>query len=147
MNPLTVRRVAIVSVWIVLGGFALERFLAFLICHQPTSDWTLERVERLIDEEVRVGWTREQGEAWFDRHEIRAFFTGVDGYARRYPDRVRNAADLAGLDEDQLSGMLFGTIPDADIGSCWNSEIKIMLFYDHDGHVTGNHIETFSYEL
>ena len=85
MNARTARRAAIVGAFLVLGGLGLERLLSFLICHQPASGWTLDRVERLIDEELRLGWSREQGEAWFDRHAIRAFFTGVDGYSRRPP--------------------------------------------------------------
>lgn len=137
MSLRMLRWVLLIVVGLVLGGFALNEVVTAVFGDRPASDWTVERLEQLIEAELPLGCTRAEAEAWLDRHDIKAVFTGVDGYSERHSDGVRNPADVAGLSEDRLSGMLYGMIDDAD-GRFFSGNIRFMLFFDHNDRLVGS---------
>src|SRR5262245_55623892 len=85
------------------------------------SRWTVEKVERLIREEVSTGSNREQVEAWFGRHGIRH-------------------KDLGG-------GMMRGEIGPTDPKGRYFERIFIDFYFDEQGREVRHRVESFSYSF
>lgn len=108
--------------------------------------WTVARLEQLIAAEVPAGCDRLQAEAWFDRHGIEhSYFVDTTG------DRSGNSTmpRLAGLRDEDLSGMVRGWIegPEANVGFGSSGRITIYFFFDKKGHCAGHLIDPFVYSL
>ena len=124
-------------------------YLAFL-WYWPSDDAQIGRsvvnLEQLIQAEVPPDCDLKQALAWFDRHGIqREYFADTTG------DRVgrRTMPMIAGLRDEDLSGMARGWIDglDANLGFGRSVRITVYFFFDHQGRRVGHLVHPFVYSL
>jgi len=108
--------------------------------------WTEAQVERLILAEVPTFSGRNYVEDWFDRHGIAHGYTrDTEGGGRGH----QTLRDLAGLDAEDVSGVVFGSVepPYANVDRFFHGRIDIVFFFDKRGRCVGHWVEAFTYEL
>jgi hypothetical protein len=109
--------------------------------------WTKAKLERLIYSEVPPDCTREQAEAWLDSHGIsHTYWAGVDG------DRVGSSTMpmLAGLDEEELGGMVRGDVRTEDaakVDLIFPQRLCVYFFFNKQGRLAGYLVYSFVYSL
>jgi hypothetical protein len=102
----------------------------------------VEKLERLIQEEVPPGCGRATSEMWFDRHAIRYSWI-VDTTGDRYGNRTM--PELVGLRCDDLGGMLRGEIygPEANVDWLYTGRIHVYFFFDKQDRLVGHLVDPF----
>lgn len=120
--------------------------------HEGTGDEAKQRFDDAIRREVPPAATRSQVEAWFDQHGIdHAYFEDVRGDRRGVPGKPGSVsmAEFASLREEDLSGMVRGTIhcPDerARIGD--SGSFSIYFFFDKQQTCVGHLVDWLRYSL
>jgi hypothetical protein len=120
--------------------------LGACIWRESRRGWTVANLERLVQAEVPLGCDRRHAEVWFDKHNIEhSFFADTTG--------DRSGMDtmplLAGMHDDNLSGMVRGWIegPEANVGFGQSGRITVYFFFDMQGRCAGHLVFPFVYSL
>src|SRR4029077_6219922 len=93
------------------------------------GEWTVSKLERLIQSEVPVGCDRHQVEVWFERHHIAHMYL-TDTTADTSSGSTM--PELAGLKSEVLAGMARGIIEGdkAYVHPILNGRISVYFFFD-----------------
>jgi hypothetical protein len=100
--------------------------------------WTVAELERLIQAELPPNCDQASAAAWCDRHGIPHNWladTTVDRKA------LQTLPELVGLKNSDLSGMLRGTLYDANVGWVREGMIRVYFFFDKQGQRVGHLVD------
>lgn len=113
---------------LLLGG------AAWLWCQQ--RGWTVAQLEHLVQEEVPPGSDRATVEACLARHRFRQTYI-IDTSTDRHDDRTMPMR--AGLRDQDLSGMICGSLRSDEVNLGWGKTglINVYFFFDKQGRLAG----------
>ena len=111
-------------------------------CHSRSQqDWTRAKIERLINDELPTGCTRQQAIGWLDRHGLPySVYPATDIGGPRY------WAKDAGINEETVGDVLqCDALPSFDgvMSLVVTHEIELLLFFDKHGKLAGHAIEVY----
>jgi hypothetical protein len=121
--------------WIAGGcGLALLTALLILVFYALFRGWTPGKVERAVNQALPPGSNRESIEGFLDAH----------GWARSYsgPENSFYAREI-GLKEDQVSGVVFGHVPDPNVDPFDRGAITLLFFLDRDGRLIKSYVRVW----
>ena len=127
------------------------------LIYENNRAWTVGKIEHLIRTELRPNCSREDVEAWFEKHGLKHGFSTDPNGAGMMGDKT--PLMLAGLGDKEISGTAFAHIegkvfgeaegnnrPRANVG--WlNGSITIRFFIDKQGRVIGHLVYPYVYSL
>jgi hypothetical protein len=119
--------------------------------YDNNHDWTVAKLQRLIQSEIPPNSDRVQAEMWFERLGIHYFIS--DGSKGGGMVGKKTLIELAGLNADDISGIVIGQLkadrgsPRANLGWGRNGGITIYFFLDRQGRLAGHLVHPFVYSL
>lgn len=111
-------------VWWVSAGCAVAMLI--VVVYASLRGWTPGKVERLVNQQLPTGSNRATIEAFLDAR----------GWPRSYggPENAVYAewAGLNAKDVSRVAGVVFGEVPDPNVGPFDTGSITVLFFLDQD---------------
>ena len=113
------------------------------LLYENNRDWTVSKLQRRINLNLPLGCNRERIEAWLDQ-------MGMDhGYDEAGKGPKGTMAKLAGLKEEDVSGVVFGNLETrrANVGWGRNGAIAVRFYLDRQGGLASYAVYPIVYSL
>src|SRR5262245_38385129 len=127
------------------------------LIYENNRAWTVGKIEHLIRTELRPNCSREDVEAWFEKHGLKHGFSTDPNGAGMMGDKT--PLMLAGLGDKEISGtacaLMYRKVFGEDEDNYWpmsnvvwlNVSITIRFFIDKQGRVIGHLVYPYVYSL